>query len=296
MALIQFNITTINKDQQGRQQSPRDYLADKSGSQSPSIANNVRLNTANSTNSTSLNNSNNNASRSQQQPVVANSSGKSNEKEIQIQRVSSSPSNNNNNNNNNNDLLVNNISKQKLSGDSPTSSPTSGNKVVNYIDIQVVNSKSSQNNNNPAVSSPTLNNQSQQLDLSNSSKIKSPFAANTNIQLQQQPSSLTVNKQVQQQIIQRPKVNLNIPAFHFPTGRPESRQFKSCEDVEAMKAIAAKFKASKEGGKILRDEFGEIVKMLDLPLYWKTLVFRACTLNSKFNYVTYPILEQVWTK
>jgi hypothetical protein len=285
--MLFYPIFDLLKDQQGRQ-SPREYLADKtSGSQSPSLASNVRLNTANSgaNNSTSLNN----ASRNNNQPVVA--SGK-NEKEIQIQRVSSSS-------NNNNDLLTNN--KLKLSGDSPASSPTStsGNKVVNYIDIQVVNSKSQNNNNSnnanvmttPAVSSPTSN--QSQLDL-NSKTSKSPLAQSNNLSNLIQQQSPTVNKQQVHQ--QKPRVNLNIPAFHFPTGRPDSRQFKSCEDVETMKAIASKFKASKEGGKIMKDEFGEIVKMLDLPLYWKTLILRACTLNSKFNYVTYPILEQVWSK
>jgi serine/threonine-protein phosphatase 2A regulatory subunit B'' len=62
-----------------------------------------------------------------------------------------------------------------------------------------------------------------------------------------------------------------------------------------MKLISAEFRLAKDG-KIYREEFGDIVKMLGLPRYWKILLFRACTLNSKINYVTYSILEQVWSR
>ena len=86
-----------------------------------------------------------------------------------------------------------------------------------------------------------------------------------------------------------------MPAFYFPNGKPDERQFKTCEDVEAMRAIQAEFRLGKDG-KLNRDEFADIVKMLGLPRYWKTLLFRACTSNGKLTHVTYPMLEQTWSK
>ena len=89
--------------------------------------------------------------------------------------------------------------------------------------------------------------------------------------------------------------HIHVPQFHFPHGRLEERQFKTIDDLETMKLISAEFKQSKEG-KIFREDFGEVVKLLGLPIYWKNLLFRTCTATSKLTYVTYPILEQVWSK
>ena len=88
---------------------------------------------------------------------------------------------------------------------------------------------------------------------------------------------------------------VQVPQFHFPNGRLEEKQFKTMEDIDTWKMIGIEFKQHKEG-KIIREDFGEVVKLLGLPIYWKNLLFRSCVLTSKANYVTYPVLEQVWSK
>ena len=135
-------------------------------------------------------------------------------------------------------------------------SPLVSQQKLNYIDVQVL--KDSSNKQQQAANSPRL------------------------------PSGDSLAKS-------QAKHKPNVPAFYFPSGKPGEREFKGVDDSETMKQIQAKFKSSKDG-KILREDFGDIVKMLDLPRYWKSLLFRECTLNSKINYVTYPILEQVWSK
>lgn len=89
--------------------------------------------------------------------------------------------------------------------------------------------------------------------------------------------------------------SMSVPQFFFPHGKSDDKQFRSIDDVENMKLISAEFK-SKKDGKIFKEEFEQITKMLGLPRFWKILLFRACTLNSKLNYVTYSVLEQVWSK
>lgn len=194
----------------------------------------------------------------------------SNEKEIQIQRVSSSSS------------------QQQQPGSPLTNdkkNEISTSPKVNYVDVQVVksdlNGKTNGAPNTTTTSTATAN--------------KTPNPTFTPvITVQQQVQHLqpvTVTKQV---LKQQPKVT--IPSFHFPHGRPDSRQFKSSDDVECMKAIGAKFKSLGKDGKLNKDEFGEVVKLLDLPYYWKILIFRACTQNAKLNYITYSAFEQGWPK
>ncbi|CAG9767683.1 unnamed protein product [Ceutorhynchus assimilis] len=63
--------------------------------------------------------------------------------------------------------------------------------------------------------------------------------------------------------------NVNIPKFHYPTGKPVS--------PAQMEAIKATVKAAfiGIGDRASREHFGAIVQACQLPLYWKTPVFLA---------------------
>lgn len=88
---------------------------------------------------------------------------------------------------------------------------------------------------------------------------------------------------------------INVPQFYFPHGRHDDRQFRSIDDVECMKQLSVEFKTKKEG-KMFKEDFADVLKLLGLPSYWKILVFRACTTVNKLTYVTYSVFEQVWSK
>lgn len=88
---------------------------------------------------------------------------------------------------------------------------------------------------------------------------------------------------------------INVPQFYFPHGRHDDRQFRSIDDVECMKQLSVEFKTKKEG-KMFKEDFADVLKLLGLPSYWKILVFRACTAVNKLTYVTYSVFEQVWSK
>lgn len=88
---------------------------------------------------------------------------------------------------------------------------------------------------------------------------------------------------------------VNVPQFYYPNGKPDEKHFKGIDDAETMKQINAEFKKCKEG-KMFKDEFAEVCKLLGLPKYCKILLFRACTSSSKLNYLTYQLFEQTWAK
>ena len=84
-----------------------------------------------------------------------------------------------------------------------------------------------------------------------------------------------------------------MPQFHFPTGKPDAKQFK--DDAETMKALSSEFRLQKDG-KMFKENFTDILKLLGIPKYWKTLLFRMCTAQNKLNFVTYANFESVWSK
>ncbi len=88
-----------------------------------------------------------------------------------------------------------------------------------------------------------------------------------------------------------PKVH--VPQFYYPNGKPDEKPFK--EDPETMKLVSAEFRMQKDG-KMFKDKFAEVVKLIGLPKYWKQLLFKACTQYSKLTHVTYPTFEQAWSK
>ncbi len=240
------------------------FLKDQSGKQSPTT-------TPRDYSTDSLNKSQPNATSSASSSSSFSSQNlfnKPNQQQQQVQAASSlTPKNNEK------EILIQRVSSSSSSNQneansrksiensnlsSPSAQQQQQQQKLNYIDVQVLNK-----------------NKQQEQQLNNS-----PL-------LNKSDNSHLINKQ------SKPKPN--IPTFYFPSGKPHERQFKGVDDLENMKLIQAKFKSSKDG-KILREDFGDIVKMLDLPRYWKSLLFRECTLNSKINYVTYPILEQVWSK
>lgn len=190
-----------------------------------------------------------------------------NEKEIVIQRVSS-------NSNANNQTV-----KTNTSNSNNTSTP------ANFADLQVVNNKN--NNITPGVSNSQDISQKAASPLGNKNQTTPSTTTTT--------TTSTTNNNLSKPLVKQAPKPLNIPQFYYPHGKAEEKQFKSFDDSETMKLINNEFKLSKEG-KIFREDFGEIVRMLGLPRYWKILLFRACTLNQKINYVTYPILEQVWSR
>ena len=69
-----------------------------------------------------------------------------------------------------------------------------------------------------------------------------------------------------------------MPQFFYPAGKPDQKQFK--DDAETMKAIGAEFRSAKDG-KMTKEPFDEVVKMVGLPKFWKTLLYRACSSPNK---------------
>ena len=194
----------------------------------------------------------------QQQQLQQATPSPKNEKEIQIQRISSNQINEQQNG-----------TKTKSLDSSPLKITTNNSNELQSPSSSTINqSLNNINNNNKTINtpSPSINDKSSKLSKS---------------------TNRTFQRSQQSQI--------QVPPFHFPNGRLEEKQFKTIDDVEVWKQINIEFKQSKDG-KIFREEFGDVVKLLGLPIYWKNLLFRTCTLNSKTTYVTYQILEQVWSK
>lgn len=213
-----------------------------------------------------------------------------NEKEIQIQRVSSSPTPLPSN-----EPPTNN--KLKLSQPAPTLTSQSLPVSVNQTDLNkdLTPSKTPVN----VANTPNGDLTKQSLNTTNVQAIAATVAASiesaaAKAKIQQQNAQMnskilaTLNSKIQQK-------QALIPPFHFPSGKPDEKQFKSADDTETMKLVNAEFRLQKDG-KIYRETFADIMKIIGLPRYWKTLLFRSCTLNNKLNYVTYPSFEQVWTK
>ena len=83
-----------------------------------------------------------------------------------------------------------------------------------------------------------------------------------------------LNKYVNRPLQRSQQSHIHVPQFHFPHGRLEDRQFKTIDDLETMKLISVEFKQSKDG-KIFREDFGEVVKLLGLPIYWNYYLERV---------------------
>ncbi|CAI9740312.1 serine/threonine-protein phosphatase 2A regulatory subunit B subunit beta-like isoform X3 [Octopus vulgaris] len=85
-------------------------------------------------------------------------------------------------------------------------------------------------------------------------------------------------------------VIMSIPQFYFPTGRP-----MPVEEVEAVLQNVAAVFAKAEGGKIYKNNMAVIVKALNFPLYWKSMLFR-CAGGEKLGYVTFSMFSSMWRK
>lgn len=174
-------------------------------------------------------------------------------------------------------------------------SPNKSNGSVNYIDLQVINGSKE----------PTVNNaknQSQSITASQtistsplpttnvefSTNNKSPTALSPSVSLLDQKTKSPVKPSLAAKV---PRVN--VPQFFFPTGKPAEKPFK--DDAETMKAIGAEFRLAKDG-KMMKEQFDDIIKMVGLPKFWKTLLYRACSSINKHMFVTYANFEQVWSK
>ena len=72
------------------------------------------------------------------------------------------------------------------------------------------------------------------------------------------------------------KNSIVIPQFYFPLGRPNSLDTKDKPSTEKMNKIKALFEECPDG-LIPKSEFGGVTKSIDLPLYWKTPLFEACS-------------------
>ncbi|CAF0791931.1 unnamed protein product, partial [Brachionus calyciflorus] len=118
-------------------------------------------------------------------------------------------------------------------------------------------------------------------DINVKASVTSPKQSKTPITQKQSVETKTVNKK------------LNIPQFHFPSGRPDEKKFKN--DADTMKLVSQEFKQVKDG-KMSKDEFAQVCKLIGLPKFWKILLFRTCTNTSKLNYLTFNVFEQTWTK
>ena len=229
-----------------------------------------------------------------QQPLAKN------EREILIQRVST----------------TNNVeSKQQpqpllqKSFTQPDQVNKNGN--VNYIDLQVINNGVATQQSNKTVSQPiptasttitTTPLPTANIDLSVSNKsIKTSNSqavpAVTSIvdinKLKQQSQVSSPVAKPQAGPVQRVQPKVQVPQFFYPHGKPDEKQFK--DDADTMKLVSAEFRMQKDG-KIFKENFAEIVKLVGLPRYWKILLFRACTVNNKLNFLTFATFEQVWTK
>lgn len=246
-----------------------------------------------------------------------------NDKEIQIQRVSTTttpipsisneqPSITNNNNNNNKIKLSqstpinnNNIQTTNQSDFSKSSNfiePSSS--VVKPTPANVSNTVESVNNKTISVNNSNIHTIAASLAASTTpslSESNTPIAAKAKIQQQNAQmntkilatlnSKLLHQQQNQTQQLQQQKQL--VPQFHYPNGKPDEKQFK--DDPDTMKLVSAEFRLQKEA-KVYKETFADIMKIIGLPKYWKILLFRALTLNTKLNYVTYTTFEQVWTK
>ena len=229
----------------------------------------------------------------QQQPLAKN------EREIQIQRVSTT----------NNNAEPKQQVQPLLQKSFNQPEQVNKNGSVNYIDLQVINNgvanKTISQQPIPTASTtitttplPTAN-----IDLSLSNKsIKtsnSPAVpAVTSIveinKLKQQPQQVSSPvAKPQTAPVQRVQPKVQVPQFFYPHGKPDEKQFK--DDSDTMKLVSAEFRMQKDG-KIFKENFAEIVKIVGLPRYWKILLFRACTVNNKLNFLTFATFEQVWTK
>lgn len=192
----------------------------------------------------------------QQQQLQQATTTPKNEKEIQIQRISSNQLN------------------EQQNGTKTKSLDSSPLKIIT--------------NNNIELQSPSNNNSVTNQSVNNNKNVNAPSPNNND-------KSSKLGKSINRTLQRSQQSQIQVPPFHFPNGRLEEKQFKTIDDVEIWKQISIEFKQSKDG-KIFRENFGDVVKLLGLPIYWKNLLFRTCTLNSKTTYVTYQLLEQVWSK
>jgi len=227
-----------------------------------------------------------------------------NEKEIQIQRVSSSPALSNEPvQSNSNQKLAKPINSQSLSvsAASPSSAPSQPeltSKSSNFVDVpsktpvNVSNTAVNVANNDKQSTNNPLNMNVQAIAATVAASIESATAKAKQQQQNAQMNSkilATLNSKIQQQ----QQKQVIVPQFHFPNGKPDEKQFK--DDPETMKLVSAEFRLQKDA-KIYKETFADIMKIIGLPRYWKTLLFRACTLNNKLNYITYSSFEQTWAK
>jgi len=109
-------------------------------------------------------------------------------------------------------------------------------------------------------------------------------------QKKSESASLHHNQQQQQrsQPLRHPP-----PRFYFPRGRPNSapqlqRQRRLLSEVTE---IFNKF----ENGVAQKSDFGEIIRALCMPLYWKSILFRACG-GFRNSFVTLGSLTTTWNQ
>ncbi|XP_037081236.1 serine/threonine-protein phosphatase 2A regulatory subunit B'' subunit alpha-like isoform X2 [Pollicipes pollicipes] len=88
----------------------------------------------------------------------------------------------------------------------------------------------------------------------------------------------------------RAQKNALIPRFHFPHGRPESR-----EKLEAQLQKIAQAFSSYPGGQVPKDKFAAIAKACELPLYWKVPLFLAAG-GEKTGHVTATAFLDFWKR
>lgn len=88
----------------------------------------------------------------------------------------------------------------------------------------------------------------------------------------------------------KPVQNLNIPKFYFPYGKPINK-----EETEKILDKVSKEFSKLEGGKAFMSNFGPITKVINLPLYWKSLLYQASGGN-KNGYVTFQMFAAMWRK
>ncbi len=241
-----------------------------------------------------------------------------NDKEIQIQRVSTTtatttpipsisneqPSITNNINNTTNKIKlsqstpINNIQTTNQSDFSKSSNfiePSS--PVVKPTPANVSNTIESVNNKTMSVNNSNIHTIAATLAASTTPTLSEPIVAKAKIQQQNAQMNTkilaTLNSKLLHQQQQQHQQKQIVPQFHYPNGKPDEKQFK--DDPDTMKLVSAEFRLQKEA-KVYKETFADIMKIIGLPKFWKILLFRALTLNTKLNYVTYTTFEQVWTK
>ncbi|XP_052104498.1 serine/threonine-protein phosphatase 2A regulatory subunit B'' subunit beta-like isoform X2 [Mytilus californianus] len=84
--------------------------------------------------------------------------------------------------------------------------------------------------------------------------------------------------------------NVNIPKFYYPYGKPINK-----EETEKILDKVSKEFSKLEGGKAFLHNFGPITKVINLPLYWKSLLYTASGGN-KNGYVTFQMFAAMWRK